>query len=149
MITKDVATTQIEESLLKANSLGQEELITFVKERLTGSREDGYHKKLQGPLPKNKATYFQILGHELMAFSLAISDASSVSSQRRTGNKSVKMELLSSGTARPRVTPIAGKSTLIVDGQALVMALGRPSDCNTFEDLGDKFVKAVLASLIE
>ena len=26
------------------------------------------------------------------------------------------------------------------------MALGRPSDCNTFDDLGDKFVKAVLAS---
>ena len=33
----------------------------------------------------------------------------------------------------------------IVDGQALVMALGRPSDRNTFEDLGDK-LKAVLAS---
>ena len=81
-----------------------------------------------------------------MAVPLAISDASSVSSQRRTGNKSVMMELLSSGTTRLRVTPIAGKSTLIVDGQALVMELGRPSDCNTFEDFGDKFVKAVLAS---
>ena len=58
MVTKDVAATQIEESLLKANSLGQEELITFVKERVTGPREDGYHKKLQGPLRKNKATIF-------------------------------------------------------------------------------------------
>ena len=74
-----------------------------------------------------------------MAVPLAISDASSVSSQRRTGNESVMMELLNSGTARPRVNPIAGKSTLIVDGQVLVMALGRPSDCNAFEDLGDKF----------
>ena len=35
---------------------------------------------------------------------------------------------------------------LVVDGQALVMALGRPSDCNTFDDLGDKFVKTVLGS---
>ena len=81
-----------------------------------------------------------------MAAPLVISDTSGVSSQRRTENKSVMMELLSSGTARPRVTPIARKSTLIVNGQALVMALGRPSDCNTFEDLGDKFVKAILAS---
>ena len=80
-----------------------------------------------------------------MAVPLVISDTSGVSSQRRTENKSVMKELLSSGTARPRVTPIAGKSTLIVNGQALVMALGRPSNCNTFDDLGDKFVKAVLA----
>ena len=58
MVTKDVATTQIEESLLKANSLGQEELITFVKERHTGPRKDGYHKTLQGPLRKNKGTIF-------------------------------------------------------------------------------------------
>ena len=41
-------------------------------------------------------------------------------------------------------TPIAGRLTLVVDGQALVMALGRLSECNTFEDLGDNFVKAVL-----
>ena len=63
-----------------------------------------------------------------------------------TGNKSVMIELLSSGTKRPRVTPVAGRSTLVVDGQALVMALGRPSECNTFDDLADKFVKAVLVS---
>ena len=117
-----------------------------MKERVTGPREDGYHKKLQGPLRKIKRPYFQILSHEPMAVPLAISDASSVGSQRLTGNKLVVMELLSSGTARPRVVPMAGKSTLIVTCQALVMALGRFLDWNTFEDLGDKFVKAVLAS---
>lgn len=78
-----------------------------------------------------------------MAVPLAISDSNS---QLHTGNKSVMIELLSSGTERPRVTPIAGRSMLVIDGQALEMALGRPSDCNTFDDLGDKFVKAVLAS---
>ena len=62
------------------------------------------------------------------------------------GNKSVMMEVLSSGRERPRVTPILGHLTLVVDGQALVMGLGRLSECNTFEDLGGKFVKAVLAS---
>ena len=56
------------------------------------------------------------------------------------------MEVLSSGTERPRVTPVAGRSTLVVDCQSLVMAIGKPSECNTFDDLGDKFAKAVLAS---
>ena len=109
-----MAATQIEESLLKANSLGQEELISVVKERVTGPREDGYHnlRSSRAIYVKIKPTYFQILSHELMAVALVISDTSGVSRQRRTENKSVMMELLSSGTARPRVTPIAGKSTL-------------------------------------
>lgn len=41
------------------------------------------------------------------------------------------------------VTPIVRRSILVVDGQALVMALGRP-DYNTFDDLWYKFVKALL-----
>lgn len=58
-----------------------------------------------------------------MTVPLAISDSNS---QLRTGNKSVMIELLSSGTGRPRVTPVAGPSMLVVYGQALLMALGRP-----------------------
>ena len=69
-----------------------------------------------------------------MAVPLAIADTNG---QLRTGNKLVRIELLSSGTERPRVTPIAGRSTSVVDGQALVMTLGKPSECNTFDDLGD------------
>ena len=38
MVTKDVTTTRIEESLLKAHSLGQEKPDTFVKERLVAKR---------------------------------------------------------------------------------------------------------------
>ena len=56
------------------------------------------------------------------------------------------IELLSNGTERSRITTIAGRSTLVVDGQALVITLGRPSECNMFDDLGDEFVKAVLVS---
>ena len=142
MVTKDLATTRIEESLLKANSLGQEKLDTFVKERLMAPKEDENPKKLRDPLPKNKAPTFsslyeaekkeseksavikanrsilqrittaydagrrvdlpQILSHELMVVPLAIADTNS---QLRTGNKSVIIELLSSGMERPRVTP--------------------------------------------
>ena len=61
MATKDVATTQIEESLLNANSLGQGELISFVKERLVAPREDGHHKKLLDPLLKYKTPTFSTL----------------------------------------------------------------------------------------
>jgi len=57
MITKDVATTRTEESLLKANSPGQEKLDTSVKERLMAPKEDGKHKKLRDPLPKNKSAH--------------------------------------------------------------------------------------------
>ena len=61
MITKDVVTTSIEESLLKANSLGQKKLVTFVKETLMMPKEDGHHKKLRDPPPKNKAPTFSSL----------------------------------------------------------------------------------------
>lgn len=44
------------------------------------------------------------------------------------------MELLARGLERPRVTPVAGRSPLI-DGQALVSARRRPSECNTFDEI--------------
>ncbi|CAH3188967.1 unnamed protein product [Porites lobata] len=181
MVTKDLATTQIEESLLKASSLGQKKLDTFVKERLTVPKEDENRKKLRDPLPKNKALTFvslyeaekkereksaaikadrtilqriitaydagrrvdlpRILSHELVSVPLAIADTNG---QLRSGNKSVLIELLSGGMEYTRVTPVTGRSTLVIDGQALVMALGRPTECNTFDDLADRFLKAVL-----
>ena len=54
MVTKDVGT----ESLLKAGSLGQNQLDTFVKERLMIRKEDENRKKLRDPLPKSKALTF-------------------------------------------------------------------------------------------
>ncbi|CAH3185140.1 unnamed protein product [Porites lobata] len=181
MVTKDLATTQIEESLLKASSLGQKKLDTFVKERLIFPKEDENRKKLRDPLPKNKALTFvslyeaekkereksaaikadrtilqriitaydagrrvdlpRILSHELVSVPLAIADTNG---QLRSGNKSVLIELLSGGMEYTRVTPVTGRSTLVIDGQALVMALGRPTECNTFDDFADRFLKAVL-----
>ena len=76
-----------------------------------------------------------------MSVPLAIADTNG---QLRSGNKSVLIELLSGGMEYTRVTPVPGRSTLVIDGQALVMALGRPSACNTFDDLADRFLKAVL-----
>ena len=54
-----------------------------------------------------------------MAVPLAIA---ATNGQLHTGNKWVMIELLSSGTERPRVRPIAGgRSKSVVDGQALVL----------------------------
>ena len=182
LVTKDVATPEIEQSLLKANSLGQEKLIEFVTERLvTPTKEDKPKKKLRDTLPRNKAATFSslyeakgrqnekstvvkadrdvlqrivtaydagrkvdlpnILSHELMAVPLAIADTNG---KLRTGNKAGLMELLSSGNQHSQIMPVPGKSTLVIDGQALVMAIGRPAHCNTFNDLADTFTKAVL-----
>ena len=69
-----------------------------------------------------------------MSVPLAIADTNG---QLRSGNKSVLIELLSGEMEYTRVT-------LVIDGQALVMALGRSTECNTFDDLPDRFLKAVL-----
>ena len=78
----------------------------------------------------------RILSHELVSVPLAIADTNG---QLRSGNKSVLIEL-----EYTRVTPVTGRSTLVTDGQALVMALRRPTECNTFDDLADRFLKAIL-----
>ena len=51
---------------------------------------------------------------------------------------------VSGGMEHPRVTPVPGRSTIVIAGQELVMALGRPSECNKFDDLVDRFLKAAL-----
>ena len=61
IVTKDIATTEIQESLLNACSLGQEKLITFVKQRLMQPKNGDQHKKLRDPLPKNKPPTFATL----------------------------------------------------------------------------------------
>ncbi|KAL2094651.1 hypothetical protein ACEWY4_009370 [Coilia grayii] len=51
IVTKDIATAEIQDSLLNAFSLGQEKLITFVKQRLMQPKNDDQHKK-QGSFAK-------------------------------------------------------------------------------------------------
>lgn len=51
---------------------------------------------------------------------------------------------VSGGMEHLRVTPAPGRSTIVIAGQELVMALGRPSECNKFDDLVDRFLKAAL-----
>lgn len=184
IVTKDVATAEIQESLLNAPGLGKEKLLTFVKERLVLQSEENKKKKLRDPLPKNKAPTFatlrevetkvrsdksatvvkaeknvmqriitafdagrkidllEILSHELTNVPVSVLDKYGC---LRSGNKSLLSQVLSGGLERPHVaTPTTGHSQIVIDGQALVMSLGQPSDCSTFGEYAGKFVRAVL-----
>jgi hypothetical protein len=61
IVTKDVATAEIQESLLNAPGLGREKLLTFVKERLVLQSDGTETKNLRDPLPKNKVPTFATL----------------------------------------------------------------------------------------
>ena len=59
----------------------------------------------------------------------------------RTGNKSVLAEVLTTGINCPEAIDIGDQSsTLIIDGQALVVIVGKPFWVVTFGDLADIFV---------
>ena len=65
----------------------------------------------------------------------------------RTGDKSVLAEILTADIACPATIDLHDRSAcLVIDGQARVVAIGKPAEANTFGDLGDVFVKSVLHS---
>ena len=55
-VTKDLVTDTVQESLLGAQQLGQDQLNTFVEERLTENHTSG--KKFCDPIKKNKPATF-------------------------------------------------------------------------------------------
>ena len=69
-----------------------------------------------------------------------------MNSSLRSGHKSTLAEVLTSGVECPPDIPPADDSCLIIDGQALVIAVGKPYGAVIFSDLADAFVKLVLHS---
>ena len=59
-------------------------------------------------------------------------------------NKSVLANILTRHVQTPADVPLQGPSCLVIDGQALVMALGKPPDTTTFGDYANKFTDTVL-----
>ena len=59
--TKDLATTDIQESLLNAEHLGQMQVNAFVNERLITSDDGNTNLKFRDPLRKSKAPTFSSL----------------------------------------------------------------------------------------
>ncbi|MES9880098.1 MAG: hypothetical protein ABW185_04375 [Sedimenticola sp.] len=179
--TKDLATDDIQESLLNAEKFGQERLDTFVKERLIISNDDTTKCKLRDPLHKSKALTFsslyvtekegkgntstmkvdrnilqrlitayqagrkvdldEILQHELMPVPVAIA---STNGSLRTGNKSVLADVMTKNVTCPPDIEIDQPSCIVIDGQALVVALGKPAGVTNFGELADVFLELVI-----
>ncbi|KAG1682470.1 Retinal homeobox protein Rx1 [Nymphon striatum] len=177
--TRDVETADVEQSLLKAEQLGQNQLETFVKDRMADKKVN-----FRDPLQKTKALTFaslytvhvasnaskgkmetlkadrnftqrllmayragrpvdlnNILNHELMKVPVSIADTSGT---LRTGTKSILFDVLTKNVSCPTEITISESSCLIIDGQAMIMSLGKPADVNTLGEYADVVVKYVL-----
>lgn len=179
--TKDLATADIQDSLIRAQTLGQSQLDTFVKERMLDHNEDGKKLKLSDPLKKSKAKTFKalyevkmactnkevilkadrnilqrlitaynagrnvdlysILSHELMPVPVSLANTNGT---LRSGNKAILADVLINGIFCPPDLVVHRNSCLIIDGQALVLTLGKPAGVVTFEELADSFLNLVI-----
>ena len=83
-----------------------------------------------------------ILKHGLMPVHVSLAE---MNGALRTGNKSMLADVLTEGINCPETIDLHVESScLIIDGQALVVGIGKPVDAVTFGDLGDTFVSYVL-----
>ena len=82
-----------------------------------------------------------ILKHELMPVPLSLSETNGT---LRSGDKHLLAEELTSGVRCPAEVELVGRSTLIIDGHALIQVLGKPTTPHTFGDLARIFVERVL-----
>ncbi len=82
-----------------------------------------------------------ILQHELMPVSVALA---TTNGKLLPTNKSVIADILTTDITTPAAVLPIGSSGLVIDGQALVIALGKPADVTTFGEYSDMFDKCVL-----
>jgi hypothetical protein len=167
--TKDLASEEIQLSLLNASNFGQEEIMKLVRDRIlpppAGEEPPvGFYdpiKKQNAPtieslyqIPKKSdekekktvvktdrnllvrlITAYQsgrqvdlptILSHELFPVPLSLAE---INGSFRTGNKAILIEKLVEGLDCPPTNDLFGKSScMAIDGQALVVSLGKPKD---------------------
>ena len=82
----------------------------------------------------------KILEHELMPVPVSIAE---MNGTLRSGSKSLLADVLTKDIPCPTISP-EGTSCLIIDGQALVQAIGKPHGATSFGDLADTLVKSVM-----
>lgn len=185
LATKDLATEAIQNSLLCAKDLGQEEVNTFVEERMIVPDQGGKPDvQIHSPLHKSYAKTFSslyevvkdskdkdkrtilkvdrnilkrlvtayeagrpvdlpsVLKHELLPVPVSLAE---MNRRLRTGKKSALADKLTEGVVCPDAIELNGRSScLIIDGQALVVALGKPDKAVTFGDFADTYVRTIL-----
>ena len=193
--TKDLATEEIQKSLLSAKHLGQQQVEGFVNQRLIEpfrpaqqSEEQGKVKPMvhfsdtmhrnnpptfdnlyhvaKGSKEKNKNIIFRadrnvlqrllvacqagrevdllsVLSHEWMPVPVSLAE---MNGRLRTGQKAVLTNILIKDIECPKQIELQGRASLLIDGIALVAAVGKPIDAKTFGDFGDNFLAAVVGS---
>jgi hypothetical protein len=82
-----------------------------------------------------------ILRHELLPVPISLAE---MNGNLRSGNKAVLAEVITEGIDCPEVIKLHDTSSCLIDGQALVVVLGKPDGAVTFGDLADAYVNAVL-----
>ena len=102
-------------------------------QRLLLAKESGRDINLKG-----------LLEHELSPVPLSLADSSG---QLRTCDKAALQHILEEGVCVDTLSAAAITTCTIIDGQALVQALGRPSSCSTFGAFADIFAARVFAFL--
>ena len=180
--TKEVATDDIQESLLKSEENGEIYMIEFIKRitQETGSIvADEFYKTigrnktktfetlhLKDPKSKDKEKSYvikadrktlvriitaynfgqkvdltEILCNEMMPVPLALAELNGL---LKSGDKAVLQKRLLHNIYCPDNIDLHGEpSCLIIDGQALVVSLGKAS-CGNFGELADHFIKSIL-----
>lgn len=106
-----------------------------VFQRLITAYEAGRHVNLD-----------DILCHELLPVPSALAE---MNGNLRTGSKAILSQVLVADTPCPPTLDtenLPDDATLIIDGQALVIAIGKPQGASNFGDLADAFVASVLQS---
>ena len=82
-----------------------------------------------------------VLKCELMPVPVALAE---MNGSLRTGQKSVLADVITSGMNCPREIEPRHSSGLLIDGLALVSAIGRPPGAQTFGDFAESFQAAAL-----
>ncbi|KAK6185234.1 hypothetical protein SNE40_007510 [Patella caerulea] len=82
-----------------------------------------------------------VLTHELLPVPASLAE---INGTLRTGNKAIIADVLTEGIECPQVISPEVSGCLVIDGQALVVALGKPENTVTFGDLADRYMRAVL-----
>ena len=61
-----------------------------------------------------------------------------------SADKSMLVDVLTKDLVSPPSVVLHGTTALVMDEQALVMAIGKPPDVTTYGDYADNFVKSVM-----
>ena len=83
-----------------------------------------------------------VLQHELMNIPISIANCDG---SLRTGSKAILADVITRDVVCPAEVKVdQSNSCLVIDGQAVVVAIGKPAGAHTFGDLADVFIEHVL-----